>query len=208
MAEKQSQRVMLVVDGGSMLHFQKSEGWNMDFKFILNLPFDILPPKQEVDLFAAHYYALLREQQDEDVRNNFLLILKKLGYQVKEKLIPSPQEGKYTPRISFFVEVATDALINEDHYDIYFLLSDSGDYTYLCDTLKKRGKEIWVGCSPRQVNYELMNIADRFINLNDYRDILEKKRYSKPDPAPDPNLGSDSDSDLDSGSTPEEKPQE
>ena len=72
------------------------------------------------------------------------------------------------------VEMAVDMLMLGNYCDTLVLLSGTGDLNYAVDTLSYRGVKIELFSLRANTNEQLINLADRFIDLNDIKDLIQK----------------------------------
>lgn len=71
------------------------------------------------------------------------------------------------------IELALDAYINKDQYDIFVLFSGDSDFMYLMNLLKICNKRIIVFSTRKQIAREVLKNFE-FINMSNLRKYLER----------------------------------
>ena len=72
------------------------------------------------------------------------------------------------------VEMAVDMLMLGNYCDTLVLLSGTSDLNYAVDTLSYRGVKIELFSLRANTNEQLINLADRFVDLNDIKNLIRK----------------------------------
>lgn len=144
--------------------------------------------------FKAHYRRLARlfQRQSQLVglrfysaefettaHHDFIRSMQRFGYHVTSKPVKEIAiSGSQTLlKANFDVEIAVNAMEMLDCYDTLVLFSGDSDFAYLIRHLQSKGKQIIV-CSMRgSVARELVESADRYLDIHKLgRDIVRKAR--------------------------------
>jgi catecholate siderophore receptor len=74
------------------------------------------------------------------------------------------------------VEMAVDMINLANSFDTCILVSGDGDLTYAVNTLVNKGKQVEVYGNRYNTNEQLLNAADRFVDLESIRHLIQKSR--------------------------------
>ena len=154
-------RIGIFIDGPYMYQTSKRMGWNVDHRRVLT---QFSTPEQ---LYNAFYYAPVTNPDDER-QQRFIDALVFMGYTVRSRYTPNRE-----PR--FEALIATDLLTTAPRWDRAVLASGSGELSHTLSVLRGMGKEIHLLGIPELVDMELRNLADRFLDLREWREALERQ---------------------------------
>lgn len=76
------------------------------------------------------------------------------------------------------MEIAVDLMALVDYYDTAVLVSGDGDLAYAVDAVSYRGARIEVVSLRSMTSDSLINVADRYIDLDQIREDIQKTRKS------------------------------
>jgi uncharacterized LabA/DUF88 family protein len=107
-------------------------------------------------------YAYLGVGPD-DESHGFITWLSRNGFRVKTKPLRRYEDG--TTKANLDMELAIDLLTQAPHLDVAIILSGDGDFARLVDAAQSLGLRVEVAATPRQASSELIDVADRFIDL-------------------------------------------
>lgn len=107
-------------------------------------------------------YAYLGVGPD-DESHGFLTWLSRNGFRVKTKPLRRYEDG--TTKANLDMELAIDLLTQAPHIDVAVIVSGDGDFARLVDAAQGQGLRVEVAATPRQASSELIDVADRFIDL-------------------------------------------
>lgn len=138
----------------------KRLGWNVDHRRVLSLF------SQIGDLYNAFYYAPVTDTHDER-QQKFLDALIFMGYTVRSR------EVRGEPH--FEVLIATDMLISTSRWDRAVVATGAGELAHAMSALRAQGKEIHLLGVPELTDLWLRNQADRYLDLRDMRESLERQ---------------------------------
>jgi uncharacterized LabA/DUF88 family protein len=107
-------------------------------------------------------YAYLGIGPDDETRP-FITWLSRNGFRVKTKPLRRYDDG--TTKANLDMELAIDLLTQAPHLDVAIIVSGDGDFARLVDAAQSLGLRVEVAATPRQASSELIDVADRFIDL-------------------------------------------
>ena len=107
-------------------------------------------------------YAYLGVGPD-DESHGFITWLSRNGFRVKTKPLRRYEDG--TTKANLDMELAIDLLTQAPHIDVAIIVSGDGDFVRLADAAQSMGLRVEVAATPRQASSELIDVADRFIDL-------------------------------------------
>lgn len=152
--------IALFIDGSYMYNAAKRLGWNVDHRRVL------AHFSQLGDLYNAFYYAPVTDAQDER-QQKFLDALIFMGYTVRSR------ETRTEP--NFEVLIATDMLISSTRWERAVIASGAGELAHAMGALRAQGKELHLLGVPELTDLWLRNQVDRYLDLRDLRDALERQ---------------------------------
>ena len=164
-------RLSIFVDGNNMFYAQQKNGWFFDPKRVLSYFQDEQP---EILLVNAFWYTGLKDQQDQ---RGFRDALISLGYTVRTKTLKEyydDSSGRYSQKANLDIEIVVDMFNTVDQYDRVVLFSGDGDFERAIELLRSKNTHITVVSTEGMIARELRNATDRYIDLNDIRDSIEK----------------------------------
>ncbi|APB33003.1 hypothetical protein GlitD10_0689 [Gloeomargarita lithophora Alchichica-D10] len=105
-------------------------------------------------------------------QQGFLLWMRRNGYRVVYKeLVQLPDGSK---KANLDVEIAVDMLALVGSYDTAILVSGDGDLAYAVDAVSYRGVRVEVVSLRSMTSDNLINVSDRYIDLDSIRDEIRK----------------------------------
>ncbi|WAS06242.1 NYN domain-containing protein [Gloeomargaritales cyanobacterium VI4D9] len=105
-------------------------------------------------------------------QQGFLLWMRRNGYRVVYKeLVQLPDGSK---KANLDVEIAVDMLSLVGSYDTAILVSGDGDLAYAVDAVSYRGVRVEVVSLRSMTSDSLINVSDRYIDLESIRDEIRK----------------------------------
>lgn len=152
-------RIALFVDGSHLYRTAKHLGWAIDHRRILT---QFATPEQ---LYNAFFYVPITDPEDER-QQRFIDALVYMGYTVRSRLVRGEAR--------FEAMMATDLLATHPRWDRAVVASTSADLAYTFGVLRALGKEIHLLGTKDLVDLELRNQADRFVELEEWREVLER----------------------------------
>lgn len=161
-------RRALFIDGNNLYFVQRKLKWNIDFEKLLNYF------KGNENFYNAFYYSGY-DTTDQN-QENFLKALTLIGYTVRKKPLKtiSSLDNEEKQKSNMDVEITLDLVVTSNHYDEAYLFSGDSDFESVIEYLRMIGKEVVVVSTLGHIAIELRNAADRYVDLADLREHLEK----------------------------------
>jgi uncharacterized LabA/DUF88 family protein len=105
-------------------------------------------------------------------QQGFLLWMRRNGYRVIAKdLIQLPDGSK---KANLDVEIAVDMMALVGSYDTAVLVSGDGDLAYAVDAVSYRGVRVEVVSLRSMTSDSLINVSDRYIDLENVKEEIQK----------------------------------
>ncbi|MEW6492745.1 MAG: NYN domain-containing protein [Cyanobacteriota bacterium] len=169
-------RLSIFVDGNNMFYAQQKNGWFFDPRRVLDY-FKGEPHTTNTTLVNAFWYTGLKDPQDQ---RGFRDALISLGYTVRTKILKEyydDNSGRYSQKANLDIEIVVDMFNTVDQYDKVILFSGDGDFERAIELLRSKNTHITVVSTEGMIARELRNATDRYIDLNEIRDYIEKIDY-------------------------------
>jgi uncharacterized LabA/DUF88 family protein len=113
-------------------------------------------------------------------QQGFLLWMRRNGYRVIAKdLIQLPDGSK---KANLDVEIAVDMMALVGSYDTAVLVSGDGDLAYAVDAVSYRGVRVEVVSLRSMTSDSLINVSDRYIDLENVKEEIQKTPKSNLNP--------------------------
>lgn len=163
-------RLSIFVDGNNMFYAQQKNGWFFDPKRVL----EHFTNNPSIDLINAFWYTGLKDSQDQ---RGFRDALISLGYTVRTKILKEfydDSSGRYSQKANLDIEIVVDMFNTVEQYDRVILLSGDGDFERAIELLRSKNTHITVVSTEGMIARELRNATDRYIDLNNIREQIEK----------------------------------
>ncbi len=129
-------------------------------------------------------YAYMAVSHDDTTAIPFLTWLRRNGFRVITKPLKRFSDG--TTKGDLDMELAVDVLTQAPYIDVAVIVSGDGDFTYLVDRAQRLGLRVEIASTPRYAAIELMEIADRFIDLEANLGVFALERAAPMPPAQPP----------------------
>ena len=100
-----------------------------------------------------------------------------LGYTVRTKILKEyydDSSGRYSQKANLDIEIVVDMFNTVEQYDRVILFSGDGDFERAIELLRSKNTHITVVSTEGMIARELRNVTDRYIDLNDIRETIEK----------------------------------
>ncbi|MEB3827881.1 LabA-like NYN domain-containing protein [Phormidium sp. CCY1219] len=168
-------RLSIFVDGNNMFYAQQKNGWFFDPRRVLEYFVD--KEQRGIMLINAFWYTGLKDPQDQ---RGFRDALISLGYTVRTKILKEYYDdtsGRYSQKANLDIEIVVDMFNTVDQYDRVVLFSGDGDFERAIELLRSKNTHITVVSTEGMIARELRNATDRYIDLNDIRNHIEKIDY-------------------------------
>jgi len=166
-------KIIVMIDAANLEQSLKSLNWWIDY-LRLRCLFDD-GRLTEIRYYCVHHYA-----QNQDAfftflkKNKFSLITKPL------KIIKQADvERGDIRKANFDVEISVDALEFQDKFDTLVLFSGDGDFAYLLENLRRKGKIVLVISAKHHIAKELIVNSDKYIDIKKLRSYLERNKKAR-----------------------------
>lgn len=157
-------RVAIFIDGSNLFYAALQLGIEIDYsKLLCHLT-------QGSRLFRSFFYTGVDPTNEK--QQGFLLWMRRNGYRVVSKeLVQLPDGSK---KANLDVEIAVDMIALVGCYDTAILVSGDGDLAYAVDAVSYRGARVEVVSLRSMTSDSLINVADRYIDLESIREEIQK----------------------------------
>ena len=176
-------RVAVFIDGSNLYSAAKTLGFDIDYRRLLTIF------NEKCRLIRAFYYTALQEDQDYTPIRPLVDWLDYNGYTMITKPTKefTDSMGRRKVKGNMDVEIAVDAMEMADRIDHMVLFSGDGDFRSLLEAVQRRGVRCTVVSTtrtqPPMVADELRRQADRFIDLQDLADQIQRAAPAPRGPA-------------------------
>lgn len=144
------------------LYFTQKNGWPIDFERMY--AFFV----EHYAIYNAFYYTVVDPSNEEgyEEKNQFLDQLAFAGYTVRRKQVKLIRTGdKFVRKGNVDIEMVVDMFNTRDLYDVVILFSGDSDFERALELLRTYGKEVLVVSAKGSVAKELINAADKYVDL-------------------------------------------
>lgn len=157
-------RVAIFIDGSNLFYAALQLGIEIDYtKLLCRLT-------NGSRLLRAFFYTGVDRTNEK--QQGFLLWMRRNGYRVISKdLVQLPDGSK---KANLDVEIAVDLMALVGAYDTAVLVSGDGDLAYAVNAVSYRGARIEVVSLRSMTSDSLINVADRYIDLEQVKDDIQK----------------------------------
>jgi len=170
------QRVALFVDGANMFYAQRDNGWFIDFRLVNQYFMD------NREKAGAYYFTASPPAGDPariDKYRRFRTALINIGFTVVDKevkVISDPVTGQVRIKGNLDIDLVFRMLTTMNSFDEAVLMGGDADYIPIINHLRNSGKIAVVVGRRASVSTDLINAANKFIDLDGIRGRIEKKR--------------------------------
>ena len=158
-------RIAVFIDGSNLFYAALQLGIEIDYTKLLRR----LTAGSR--LFRAFFYTGVDRANEK--QQGFLLWMRRNGYRVHSKdLVQLPDGSK---KANLDVEIAVDMMSLVDCYDTAVVVSGDGYLAYAVDAASYEGVRIEVVSLRSMTSDSLINVSDRYIDLDSIKDDIRKK---------------------------------
>jgi uncharacterized LabA/DUF88 family protein len=157
-------RVAIFIDGSNLFYAALQLGIEIDYsKLLCRLT-------AGSRLLRSFFYTGVDPTNEK--QQGFLLWMRRNGYRVIAKdLVQLPDGSK---KANLDVEIAVDMISLVGAYDTAILVSGDGDLAYAVDAVSYRGVRVEVVSLRSMTSDSLINVADRYIDLDHIKEDIQK----------------------------------
>ena len=149
-------RITIFIDGNNLFHAARTIGIEIDYAKLLKLLC------HGGSLLRAFFYTGVDENASK--QQGFLLWMRRNGYRVVQKELKIFPDG--TKKANLDVEIAVDMLSLSDKYETAILVSGDEDFAYAVNAVAYKGTRVEVAGFRNNTSPKLIDVADRFIDLD------------------------------------------
>ncbi len=165
-------RVAIFIDGSNLFYAALQLGIEIDYsKLLCSLT-------SGSRLLRSFFYTGVDRTNEK--QQGFLLWMRRNGYRVIAKdLVQLPDGSK---KANLDVEIAVDMMALVGAYDTAVLVSGDGDLAYAVDAVSYRGARVEVVSLRSMTSDSLINVADRYIDLDQIKADIQKTTKNNGEP--------------------------
>ena len=157
-------RVAIFIDGSNLFYAALQLGIEIDYSKLLSRL------ASGSRLFRSFFYTGVDRANEK--QQGFLLWMRRNGYRVIAKdLVQLPDGSK---KANLDVEIAVDMMALVGCYDTAVLVSGDGDLSYAVDAASYKGVRIEVVSLRTMTSDSLINVSDRYVDLDNIKDDICK----------------------------------
>ncbi|OKH19281.1 NYN domain-containing protein [[Limnothrix rosea] IAM M-220] len=157
-------RVAIFIDGSNLFYAALQLGIEIDYSKLL---YRLTGGSR---LLRSFFYTGVDRANEK--QQGFLLWMRRNGYRVIAKdLVQLPDGSK---KANLDVEIAVDMMALVGSYDTAVLVSGDGDLAYAVDAVSYRGARVEVVSLRSMTSDSLINVADRYIDLEQIQTDIQK----------------------------------
>lgn len=160
---KQYGRIAIFIDAANIIYSCRDLGWQIKYKRLKEYF------EKNVRLIDIHFYFAKREESQKD--DKFLGVLAQLGFELKVRRLKifSKKNGSRDTKGNVDGELIVDMLRLHKQFDTAVLMSGDSDFVHAVKYLRELGKRVIVISSRGHVAKELIDTANKFLYLNDFK---------------------------------------
>lgn len=158
-------RLAIFIDGSNLFYAALQLGIEIDYSKLLACL------TADARLLRAFFYTGVNPSHEK--QQNFLLWMRRNGYRVIAKELTQFSDG--SKKANLDVEIAVDMLTLVDYYDTAILVSGDGELAYAVNAISYKGVRVEVVSLRSMTSDSLINIADRYLDLEDLKAEIQKK---------------------------------
>ncbi|OGH15651.1 MAG: hypothetical protein A3C22_00045 [Candidatus Levybacteria bacterium RIFCSPHIGHO2_02_FULL_37_10] len=165
---RQSTKAAVFIDAANVIYSQRTLKWQIDFKKLM----DYFKNNYQLD----HVYFYFGYLKDDKKQQGFFRKLRRWGYRIRTKEVKliRQADGSILKKGNLDVELTIDAVKDLKFYSTAILMSGDSDFHALVRYLQNKNKKVVVISSKGHVSYELLKAADKYINFNTLRELVER----------------------------------
>ena len=159
-----TERVVVLIDGANLFYAASALAIEVDYtKLLYRLTLNRR-------LVRAYFYTAV--DRNNDKQQGFLHWMRRHGYRVVTKDLVQLPDGSKKANVE--VEIAIDMLALAPYCDTVILLSGDGDLAYAVNVVAYRGVRVEVFSLFSMTNDDLINVADRYVDLSSIKQEIQK----------------------------------
>lgn len=167
-SQSKNERIAVFIDGDNLYGTLSILGWQMDFAKLRSLI------TADCTIYDCFYYT---SWDDDEKKKNFAIFLINNGFTVKKRELQKIMQGGRVQKIKGNIDIlmTLDIVVTRKNYDIAVLVTGDGDFCPVVEYLRSVGKRVVAISSKFEAaSIELVNSVDRFIDLAEIREFVER----------------------------------
>lgn len=157
-------RLAIFIDGTNLFYSAYQLGIEVDYLKLLGRLTD------GSCLLRAFFYTGIDATNEKQKR--FLIWMRHHGYRVVSKEVTQVPAGSFKTNLD--VEIAVDLMALAPFYDTAVLVSGNGELAYAVNAISYHGVRVELVSLRSMTNESLLNVCDRYIDLESIRDDIQK----------------------------------
>lgn len=159
------QSLAVLIDGASLFASAAALEFEVDYAKLLAVF------TQERSLLQAVFYTGMSSGNQR--QQAFLYWMQNHGYRVMSKELTTAPDG--SRRADLSVELAIDMVLFAAQCDVIVLVSHNQNLTYAVNSAGNHGAQIELVGLRRWISAELMNVSDRFVDIESIRSQIQRE---------------------------------
>lgn len=162
-------RVYVFVDAANIFYTQRTLRWRVSYEKLKRYF------QEECGQSLGKLFVYTAFDPDRPLQKKFLDMLDINGYIVRTKEVKRIRvaKGVYEWKGDFDVELAMDVLDSLSEFETAVLLSGDSDFAPVVKRMKENHKRVIVMSAKHHVSRELIQLADKYVNLKNLRERIE-----------------------------------
>lgn len=157
-------RLAIFIDGANLFYAAYQLGIEVDYLKLLCRLTD------GASLLRAFFYTGIDPSNEKQKR--FLIWMRHHGYRVISKEVMQLPDG--SSKTNLDVEIAVDLMALASFYDTAVLVSGNGELAYAVNAISYHGVRVELVSLRSMTSESLLNVCDRYIDLESIRDDIQK----------------------------------
>lgn len=165
---RKSTKAAVFIDAANVIYSQRTLKWQIDFKKLMGY----FKTNYQLDN-VYFYFAYLKDNKKQQ---GFFKKLRQWGYKIRTKEVKliRQSDGTILKKGNLDVELTIDAVKDLKFYSTAILMSGDSDFHALVRYWQYSERKVVVISSKGHVSFELLKAADKYINFNSLRGIVER----------------------------------
>jgi uncharacterized LabA/DUF88 family protein len=168
-------RLGIFVDAENIFYAQKQDlKWFIDWKKLLD---HLSEGHQVVDRQFFTIKPKFNDPRKYENRRKFVQFLMHIGFSVREKepKFISTGNGTILQKSNIDIEIVMAILASQKNWDEIVFVGGDSDFAPLLQHLKDSGKTVIVVSTKETGSFEVRNVANKYIDLENLKPMIEKK---------------------------------
>lgn len=165
-------KTAVFIDGSNLFYIEKSLNFNISFEKLADYF------HTHFNIYNIFYYTGVDPEDQKEV--DFLDKMSMNGITVRKKPLKiirtGPRPEDIVKKANLDIEIVVDMINTRDLYDRVILISGDSDFVRALELIRSHGKEIFVMAEHGHIAKELVNCSDKYMNISDLRQFIQKRR--------------------------------